>query len=298
LVGTQSPRKIISFAATLFDRIKLGGLVPDTEDSSRFLKKEFDRLIGISQEQDVTESEMTLAHGLPLLAETLGGQWHTKRQPDKDVDFLLSHDQKRIAVSLCNQQNMRSLAARLKRLRDWQSRNKEVKLVLIRDLRLPISKTAIATKTHLHALKEKGAALTQPDGETVAALQALRSLLSDAKSGDLHHEGDTLAPMTVQEWLSRNLDDSLISFFGNMVEISENESDEDLELMSPILEVLKRHRIIALEAVAKEVQQPLPLVEEAVRRHPGLIGWLEGPPVVLFDYKPAEILSGKERDEG
>jgi hypothetical protein len=89
-----------------------------------------------------------------------------------------------------------------------------------------------------------------------------------------------------------------MSFFGNIVEVSEKESDADLELMGPILEVLKRHRIIALEAVAKEVQQPLPLVEEAVRRHPGLIGWLEGPPVVLFDYKPAEILSGKERDEG
>jgi hypothetical protein len=83
----------------------------------------------MSLQQDVMESDIILAHGLPLLAETLGGQWRTERQPDKDVDFLLSHDQKRIAISLCNQQNMRSLGARLKRLRDWQSRNEEVRLV-------------------------------------------------------------------------------------------------------------------------------------------------------------------------
>jgi hypothetical protein len=294
----QSPRKIISFAGTLFDKIKLDGVVAEPEDSSAFLKKEFERRLVMSLQQDVTESDITLAHGLPLLTETLGGQWHTERQPDKDIDFLLSHEAKRIALSLCNHQNMRSLGARFKRLKDWQFKNREVKLVLIRDQRLPISKSAVATRSHLQSLEEKGAVLTQPDAETLAALQALRSLLSDAKSGDLHYQGETLAPRTVQEWLCRNLDPSLTSFLGNIVEVSEHESDADSEVMGPILEVLKRHRIITLEAAAKEVQQPVPLIEEAVRRHPGLVGWLQGPPPVLFDYKPAEILRSKERDEG
>jgi len=88
------------------------------------------------------ESDAILAHGLPLLAETLGGQWRRERQPDKDIDLLLSHGYKRVAVSLCNHQNMRSLSARLKRLMDWHTRNKGSELVLIRDGRLPISKTA------------------------------------------------------------------------------------------------------------------------------------------------------------
>jgi hypothetical protein len=171
-------------------------------------------------------------------------------------------------------------------------------LVLIRDQRLPISKAAVATRCHLQSLGAKGAVLTQPDAQTLAALQALRSLLSDAKSGDLHYQGETLAPRTVKEWLCLNLDPSLISFLGHIVEVSEHESDADSEVMGPILEVLKRHRIITLEEAAKEVQQPVPLIEKAVRRHPGLVGWLQGPPPVLFDYKPAEILRSKERDEG
>jgi hypothetical protein len=128
---------------------------------------------------------------------------------------------------------MRSLGARFKRLKDWQFKNREVKLVLIRDQRLPISKTAVATRSHLQSLEEKGAVLTQPDAETLAALQALRSLLSDAKSGDLHYQGETLAPRTVQEWLCRNLDPSLTSFLGNIVEVSEHESDADSEVMGP-----------------------------------------------------------------
>jgi hypothetical protein len=89
-----------------------------------------------------------------------------------------------------------------------------------------------------------------------------------------------------------------MSFFGHIVEVSEDRSDADSDLIGALQEVLKRHRIITLDAAAKEVQQPVPLIEEAVRRHPGLVGRLQGPPPVLFDYKPAEILSSKERDEG
>lgn len=305
-VGTQIARKIISFAGAHFEEIRMGGKgeslnslkVAAPEDPSEFVRKEFDRRRDLALGQDVMDTDISLAHGLPLLAEALGGQWRTQREPERDIDFLLVHDQKRIAVSLCNQQNMRSLGARLKRLKEWQSRNKEIKLVLIRDPRLSISKTAIMTRSHLQSFRERGAVLSQPDEETLAALQALRGLLSDAKSGDLHHEGNTLEPRTVQEWLARNLDSSLRTFFGEIVGVSEGGAEAESELMSAILEVLKRHRIIALEEAAKRVQQPIHLVEETVKRHPGRIGWLQGPPPVLFDYRSPEILLSKERDDG
>lgn len=296
-VGQQSPRKIISFAGSLFDSLKMEGTSP-SEALSDFLGREFDRRRDLALGQDSMESDISLAHGLPLLAGTLGGQWATERRSEGDIDLLLVHDKKRIGVSLCNQQNMRSLGARLKRLREWQSKNRETGLVLIRDRRFPISRTAVATRNHLRSLEERGAAFSRPDQETLAALQALRSLLSDGRSGDLHHEGNTVEPATVQEWLARNLDHSLMDFFGEIVGVSETGAEADSGLMSAVLEVLRQQRIVTLETAAREVKQPVPLLEELVKRHPGRIGWLQGPPPVLFDYRAPEILSSKERDEG
>ena len=293
--GAATARKIITFAGALFDKLQTGRSAP-LRDSSEFLMREFERRRDTAFGQDEAESDMSLAHGLPLLAETLGGQWRKERQPDKDIDLLLSHGEKRVAVTLCNQQNMKSLAARLKRLRDWHSRNKGIKMVLIRDGRLPISKTAVVTKNHLESLKEKGVSLCRPDVDTLAALQALRSLISDARSGDLNDGGDTIGPKTVQEWLFRNLDTRLTTFFGEIVGVSETPEETDSELMSGILGVLKERRIITLEKLAEETRQSVFLIEEIVKRHPGRIGWLQGPPAVLFDYRPAEILSSREED--
>jgi hypothetical protein len=294
--GAATARKIISFAGALFDKLQTGGSVP-LQDSSEFLTKEFERRRDMAFGQDEAESDMSLAHGLPLLAETLGGQWRQQRQPHRDIDLLLSHGDKRIAVSLCNQQNMRSLAARLKRLVQWHSRNKGFKMVLIRDQRLPISRTAVVTRNLLQSLIESGVSLCQPDMETLAALQALRSLISDARSGDLQYGGDAIGPKTVQEWVSRNLQNGLKSFFGEIVGASETLAEDEPELMSAILAVLKQHRVVTLEKLAEEIRQPGPLIEDMVKRHPGRIGWLQGPPPVLFDYRPAEILSSREGDE-
>jgi hypothetical protein len=294
--GAQTARKIISFAGGLFDKLQTGE-APPQRDPMEFLRNEFDRRCDMAMDQDETESDMSLAHGLPLLAETLGGRWRKEREPDRDIDLLLSHGDRHVAVSLCNQQNMRSLAARLKRLAGWHSRNKDAKLVLIRDGRLPISKTATVTRSRLQALKEKGAVQCQPDLDTLAALQALRSLISDARSGDLHDGGEPVAPQTVQEWLSSTLDSRLTTFLGEIVGVSETPEEADSELMSAVREALKRHRIMTLEKVAEETQQPILLVEDTVKRHPGRIGWLQGPPAVLFDYRPAEILSSREEDQ-
>ncbi|MBN1107022.1 MAG: hypothetical protein JXL84_26700, partial [Deltaproteobacteria bacterium] len=295
--GTQTPRKIISLAGIFFDRLQTGE-TPPPRDPMEFLLEEFDRRCNTALSQDEEESDLALAHGLPLLAEILGEPWDKERQPDKDIDLLLSHADKRVAVSLCNQQNMRSLGARLKRLRDWHARNREVKLVIIRDQRLPIGRSAVVTKSHLQSLRAKGAVIIQPDPVTLAALQALRSILSDAMSGDLHDGTNTLVPATVREWLSQNLESSLAAFFGEIVGASEGPSEPDSDLMSSVLEVLKRRRIMSLDDLAREANQPASMIVELAKTHPGRIGWLEGPPPVLFDYRPAEILSSRERDQG
>jgi len=59
----------------------------------------------------------------------------------------------------------------------------------------------------------KGVSLCRPDAETLAALQALRSLISDARSGDLHDSGEPIGPKDGREWLFQNLDSRLTAFF-------------------------------------------------------------------------------------
>jgi hypothetical protein len=289
-------RKVIALASGLFEKLQTGE-TPPLRDSIEFLSQEFDRRRDQALAQDEAESDMSLAHGLPLLAEILGGQWHMERPSGKDIDLLLSHGNKRIAVSLCNHQNMKSLAARLKRLTDWHSRNKGAEMVLIRDGRLPISRTAVVTRSRLDSLVAKGVSVCRPDADTLAALQALRSLISDARSGDLHEGGEAIGPKTVEEWLFQNLDSSLAALFGQIVGASETPEETDSDLMSSILDVLKKHKVVALEQLAEETRQSVSLIEDTVKRHPGRIGRLQGPPPVLFDYRPAEILSSGEGDE-
>jgi len=60
---------------------------------------------------------------------------------------------------------------------------------------------------------------------------------------------------------------------------------------------LKTHKVIAIEKLAEEIGQTVPLIEDIVKRHPGRIGWLQGPPAVLFDYRPDEILPSGEGEE-
>jgi hypothetical protein len=293
--AAQTARKIISLAGALFDKVQTGE-APPRQDPVDFLSREFTRRRDAALAQDETESDATLAHGLPLLAEALGGQWRKERPPDKDIDLLLSHGDKRIAVSLCNHQNMRSLAARLKRLMDWHSRNKGAEMVLIRDGRLHLGKAAMVTKHRLESLKSSGVSLCRPDAETLAALQALRSLISDARSGDLHDGGEAIGPKKVEEWLFQNLDSRLTAFFGQIVGASEPPEEADSELMNSILEVLKKRKVIELEKLAEEIRQTPPLIEDVVKRYPGRIGCLQGPPAVLFDYRPVELLSSGEED--
>jgi len=289
-------RKIISLAGSLFDKGQTGE-APPRQNPMDFLRKEFERRRDAALAQDEAESDATLAHGLPLLAETLGGQWCKERQPDRDIDLLLSHGHKRIAVSLCNHQNMRILAARLKRLTDWRTKNKGYEMVLIRDSRLPLGKTAVVTKQRLESLKTSGVSLCRPDAETLAALNALRSLISDARSGDLHDAGEAISPKTVEEWFFQNLDSKLAVLFGQMVGTSETPEETDRDLIDSILEVLRKRKVVELEKLAEEIGRSVPHLEEIVRRHPGRIGWLQGPPAVLFDYRPAESLSSVEGEK-
>ena len=63
--------------------------------------------------------------------------------------------------------------------------NPVARLIVVRDSRVPITPKATKTRQALDELQRAEVVVRHPSPEVLAALDALRSLLSDAKSGDL-----------------------------------------------------------------------------------------------------------------
>src|SRR4029077_2485392 len=110
------------------------------------------------------------------------------------------------------QSNMNSLAARFKRLKSQFALRRLDRLGLLRAARLPISSAAKAARQYLEELEQQHALSVLPPIEALAALDALRELLSDAKSGDLACRCKAIAPLPVEEWLTTHLPSPLHAF--------------------------------------------------------------------------------------
>ena len=102
--------------------------------------------------------------------------------PDIPLVFE-SADGRRSGLSVCTQSNMNSLSARLKRLKSQFAMQRLARLVIVRDDRVPLSPGARTARQHLEELEQQQVVIVHPSIETLAALDSLRELLSDAKSG-------------------------------------------------------------------------------------------------------------------
>jgi hypothetical protein len=214
----------------------------------------------------------------------------------------------RLGVSLCNQASMTSLAAKLRRLRDLAPAAKPARLVLLRDARLPISAGAQKSRNYLAELAKQGTRLLRPTAEAMAALEALRGLLSDAKAGDLAHRGETVEPRTVEEWLTAHRDPSLAALGAEVFSAPAPGGDpppRDPDLvLDELLELLGERHVIALQEAAERLGHTVGELERCVRDHAGAVGVLSRPRAVLFqrandrtggESSPAE---GSGRDGG
>ena len=216
--GTTA-RRVLSTCAELFEAARLMTPVPPFP-LEPFLETTWrERLDRAARENTPEQADQVLSHGLPLLATCLGREWSPALEGDsRDLDLLLLDPRGRVGVSLCNASNLNSLAARLRRLSEALDPAKLAGLVLVRDARLPISAQAKKTRQHLKDLEARGARLIHPSADAMAALEALRGLLSDAKAGDLAHLGQPVDPRTVQEWLTAHLPDELRTLFNELVD--------------------------------------------------------------------------------
>jgi len=292
------PRRVLAAAATAFERLQRGepelreDAPPEPARVEVFLRDAFTaRRASAIEHGKPEESRDTLMHGLPMLWALQGAKSSVLRP--QGVDLLLPSDCGPISVAVCNETNMTSLASRLRHVLQTAAGNASslARLVILRDPRLAITRTAKKTQEYLTDLEQRGARIVRPSVEALAALEALRSLLSDARAGDLAERGEAVNEGAVSGWLAKNLDDALADLLEALDGgATRPEASREGRLQRDLDDVILRRFIAGLDAVAVELGCSNADALAAARRHPERIGVLEGPPVVLFAYVPAESL--------
>jgi len=283
--GLASARKVLAKAAELFDRARSPVAEPPVPLAA-FLQQEWDsRVEGAVEAISQGDIDEMLDQGVQALIAAAGrGKWKAKSSAG-DIDLRLESATAQIDVSLCNQRNMNSLAARLRRLGGPARNGRTARLVLLRDPRLPISKTARATRRYLDNLSQAGARVVHPSIEALQALEALRTLLADARSGDLTRDGSPIGPETVQDWIAQNLPSCLADLMENITG-RETASPANAQLREDLLALMEGRCLMTLEEAASEMRQEASLVRQLVLASPDLAGLLEGPPALLYRLVP------------
>lgn len=286
---TVVARQIIAYCVNLFEAAK-GRPVEPIGPASEILDQLWQARLEIwAAKNTVEDSDPILQYGLPALMELRGDSWQENQERSlKDIDFIFSNSQgSRIEISLCNHQNMTSLAARLKRLSEGLERGDFRKLVLMRDPRRPIPPTAKKTNETLEGLKQRGVRLIHPPLEVLAALDALRGLLAESKAGDLSYRGRGIEHPSLRKWLDENMPAALQEFMEDLTAAEEDPFPDEA-----LLVLLEEQPLWDLKEAAHRIQSTPAALEAWVRKHPRLVGLLNGPPALLFQIVP-EGLTGE-----
>jgi hypothetical protein len=221
------------------------------------------------------------------LIHILDESWSEQdQQRPRDVDIILKNPSSKVAISFCNQQNLRSLAGRFKRLGNQIRESDFDKLFLIRHPELPISIEAKKTRKYLAKLKRINAIFFTPDIELMAALEALRSVLADAKAGDLSNSGNTLSSGTVIDWLKKTVVIPVSEFLNQIIGDNATTMGEDFEILQDLHSLLEEERVMKLVDAAVQLATEPDRLQTIARDYPGQIGFLQGPPPVIFQFIP------------
>jgi hypothetical protein len=232
-----------------------------------------------------TSADDILLQGLPMLLDVTGKRIpYNQEQLPKTVDLLADSGAGPIAISVCNQENLGWLARRFKKILEEADANRFPRLVLLRDSRSPIGKNAVKCHERLKSLQDRGARLVQPDSEVLAALNAMRNLLADAAAGNLIHGSDTIPPSTVREWLAANVPNVLRDFLDDL-----SGAASSSRFAQELLDYVNERFVVSVKDAAQSIQVPDEEIAAYALRNPGQVGYLAGPPGVLFRLVPEAV---------
>ncbi len=293
-VSPLVPRKVLAKAADLFELLR-HGKVSAQPDLSASLGEAFEaRRQEAFNRGRLARTAVTLQHGLPMawaIRFSTARIASVSELQASGTDALLDTPQGPLGILVCHEQSMTSLAGRLRTVlnRPPGSEPRTERLVIVRDARLPISRKAVKTREYLAELESRGARFVQPSPEALAALEALRQLVSDARSGDLNVRGETIGESAVSAWLADALDEQLIYLLEGLATPG---VDAEANLKRDLTDLLLRRYVLPLSQAALELsigeERLLALAED----NGEAFGLFYGPPAVLFAHAAAEMGSG------
>lgn len=283
-------RRLISHCADLFDKQRLTqGASPEPPKRSidDFLTQSIEeRRRQAFDNSNPSLTDHIIAHGLPaLLPVSSRGLRQVSENIPAGIDLLFEHSSGQIAIGLCNKRPGIGLTTKFESIKRLFGAQPNPRVILLRDSRLPIGKTAKKTVELREELIQQGAQWIEPSIEVLAALDALRSLLSDASSGDLDNHGETVGLKTVQDWLISNLAAELKDLIEQILPASDEVTLIDpatLVLYEEIAAYLQRRHLASVAEISADLKQDGQAIAQCVSQNAERLGVLGDPPLVLF----------------
>ena len=275
------PRRVLALAARAFEEVQQGRSVPLPTTAEALGSELATRQKEAIDALEPADTQRIMIQGAEILAHLEGA---SVSGPDPEGADVIIAGERTAALSLRNEADGRSLTPKLKALLAHTPRRDGVKVVIVRDPRLPIAKTAVKAREYLKALQERGCSLLEPTVEALAALDALASILGDSKSGDLANEDRPLESGAVLAWLKslrgelslepvQELIDALFSPQPTVADSGEQD----------LADLLSHEHVIAVDMAAQILSQTPDRILAIARKASGHCVVLEGPPAVLLD---------------
>lgn len=139
----------------------------------------------------------------------------------------------------------------------------------------------------MEALVDRGARLVSPPGSAMAVLEAVRTLLSDARAGDLTLDGVSVEVDFVARWLAR--EQALLGELPAFVESLGGEGERPDAALDRLRSLVDEERVVALPRVAERLGLEPPAVLSMAERDRDAMGVVPGEPTVLFAVRRGRV---------
>ena len=304
LVKLVHPREGVTARKVLFECEQMfreaQGVMREVVSVDSFLDAEYAARVAAAGKRLVgrpEESTEVLSDGIPRLLN-LRNFGASRDAGLRGVDHIATPPEGRPAmVVVANEPSRGGLWQKLDRVGNaWDAGTHG--LVVFRDALHPLSANAASTKERLRKLEQRGARVITPSIEALAALDAMRSLLGDADSGDLAVGGDSVAPATVEDWIRRHMPhvvaQTLDEITGGAAPQTPGKVGEEAvapaggELLRDLIDCISEHKVAPIDELAGILGREAKEIEACVMANPDAFGLLGGDRKVVFEKIPFE----------